>query len=174
MADQPGKKKRGTYYTPAVGIREMAGVVKTEETYLDRYVGTADALVMAGVIAMDLLPGQPGRPVANAAYRPEGVKPVKGFWHRAPGYMTVFRNPSGKFRVEIVVSEDERLRRMTAAQPTHCVKEDLPAVAAPSLRARRSLPLGWAVLAGAGLSSLRPQMAPTRQQLALVASGPPR
>ncbi len=53
-------------------IQFAPGVVLTRTCSTDEYVGTADALVAAGVCRQDQLPGQPGRGKTMCTYFPDG------------------------------------------------------------------------------------------------------
>lgn len=104
-------RTRGTYYQPAAEIRSVPGVVKVEcDSRIDVYTGTADALVAAGIAPLCLFPGQPGIAATTASYRP-ACTVASGAWYSTPGYMSIFRNPSGSFRVVLTVSIEEQERR---------------------------------------------------------------
>lgn len=123
---------RGNYYTPPAEIRAVPGVKVTSGSHyrLDFYVGTADALAATGLITVDMLPGQPARPLSKACYRPTGDRPPRPEWvatwsdsplcpwDRVPGHMEIFRNVNGStFRIALVVSLEEQRRRRQLSEP---------------------------------------------------------
>lgn len=112
MSDHQSAKPRGHYYTPATVIKLVAGVVKQECPNSNVYTGTADALVASGLVALDLLPGQPGRPTTTINLRPSGVKREQGeCWHQLRGYTQIYRKLNSEFRIVVRVSRDEQERR---------------------------------------------------------------
>lgn len=114
MADVTIKKPCGNYYTPPTAIKEdVPGLTTKKGEYrADFYSGTAQTLVTAGLLTLDMLPGQPGRNVVSAAYRPIGGARVDGeLWDEVPGYMTVTRGASGRVQLYLTVSREEQARR---------------------------------------------------------------
>ena len=116
MADPATKKARGprgNYYTPPTAIKDVLGLTAKKGEYSDDfYSGSAEAIVAAGLLSMDLLPGQPGRNAASVAYRPVGGARMNDeHWHEVPGYLHVSRGGSGRFQVLLTLSREERARR---------------------------------------------------------------
>ena len=106
------RKPRGKYYVPAAHLAPVDGVQKGPGAYwwCDSYSGPADALAASGILPRELMPGEPGAPLASATYRPQGV-PVHKRQHLTPGYVQAFRRPNGTVRVELTVSVEEQERR---------------------------------------------------------------
>lgn len=110
-----GSNPRGRYYLPAASIEATDGVQKEcRNHWTDQYTGTAEALAASGIIALELMPGQPGAPTFSAAYRPQGVPKSPDGWYLTPGYIEVFRSAAGHLRVRLTVSAEEQARREAA------------------------------------------------------------
>jgi len=88
----------------------LVGVRRRENGCLDDYVGTAEALVAAGIIDMHLLPGQPGMPKIRIRFHGKKQRHVST---RFPNLFMVTRE-GAKFRVQKRVSEEEKERREAA------------------------------------------------------------
>jgi len=110
----PHRGKR-QYYTPAAAILDVPGVSKEVGDWVfDCYVGSAQALVQAGLASLDMFPGQPGRPLTSATYAPSGCDLTK--YRHTPGYLTIFRRADGNFRIQLTVSAEEQARRAAAGK----------------------------------------------------------
>lgn len=77
-------------------------------TYAESFTGTAEALVAAGIVRPDQLPGAPGNPKTMVTYR-DGVR-AKGSRIRGPGHLQVFKIGQ-RFRVVICLAAQEAERR---------------------------------------------------------------
>jgi hypothetical protein len=80
----------------------------------DVYFGTAAALIAAGLVTLDQLPGQPGRPFSTVFYRRgEQVEPVRRFdtGPESQDWMKVTRIDSDRYCVDVGLPKDERTRR---------------------------------------------------------------
>lgn len=113
-----GCKPRGAYYTPAARIEMVPGLSLAtpkrrnwNSAFADTYCGKPEALAASGIIARELLPGEPGAPACAASYRPAGVKKGPDGWHRTPGYIQITRLSGGLVRAVLTVSEAEQARR---------------------------------------------------------------
>lgn len=84
-------------------------------TNADRYRGRAAALVQAGLVAWNQLPGQPGCPTKTAAsFLPDGQPMPRAHcrpWSLVPGSRRVLRLSAGRYEVLVAVSEEEQKRR---------------------------------------------------------------
>lgn len=76
----------------------------------DIYTGKASALVAAGLVRVEDLPGQTGRPAKSVTYLACGKQAVVGGQHNAgdvPGYRSIRLTGRDHYRIEVRVSEDE-------------------------------------------------------------------
>lgn len=89
---------------------ELVGVRRRESLCCDEYLGTAEALVAAGIIDMHLLPGQPGQPKTRVRFNGGKQRHVS---RKFPDLYMVTRE-GAKFRVQKRVSEAEYERRRAA------------------------------------------------------------
>lgn len=84
-------------------------------TNADRYRGSAAALVQAGLVAWDQLPGQPGCATKTAAsFLPDGQPMPRMYcrpWSLVPGSRRVQRLSADRYEVLVAVSEEEQKRR---------------------------------------------------------------
>jgi hypothetical protein len=135
--------------------------------YFDTYIGTAAALVLAGIVRQDQLPGQPGRGAMSAAYLADGSPKKRGstLCVSLPGTLRIVRTGADRFRVTLAVSEPEQQQRSHVAALQRARRMELelaphvePAAAvivdppAPLPRRRGHLLLVWSAptsLAGA-------------------------
>lgn len=116
----PSTHRKGRWYAPPAALDRAAHLkVPLKPSWsgivggrIDRYHGTAEQLAEAGLLPLDMFPGQPGLPLARVAYRPMGATGGEG-WCYTPGYMEVYRNPSGTFTINLTVSHEEQERRAT-------------------------------------------------------------
>lgn len=81
----------------------------------DWWSGSAAALMAKGVVAMESLPGQPGRNKCAVTIRPSAGRQGAPNLQCTPGYTQIYRSGSG-FRVQITVALDEQARRRDAAK----------------------------------------------------------
>jgi hypothetical protein len=85
----------------------------------DEYVGTAQALVAAGLVRLDQLPGTAGLPKTIVRIRPDGAH-VTGALHankreaRLPGAKWVERR-GHRFSVTVLLSDEARVQRRRAS-----------------------------------------------------------
>lgn len=93
--------------------------VDTSCWWSNSYQGTAEALVAAGLVRFDQLPGQPGRGKTIARYLPDGTmlptrtRPsLASEFH--PGFVRIFKVSARQYRVDINVDEAEQKRRSAA------------------------------------------------------------
>lgn len=94
---------------------------KRENTWFDEYVGSADALAAAGLVRLDQLSGMPGMRKVRVAILPDGALQTGAHTanHRAarlPGARWIERASASSYRVNVVVTEDERQRRRAAEE----------------------------------------------------------
>lgn len=102
---------RPNFYEPASVIREVPGVRRRViDGERDSFVGGAEALIATGILTADMLPGQPGRPVSSATYRPHGAG-----W-RDPGVLHITVVGADRYRVVLGVPLEERERRERTAE----------------------------------------------------------
>lgn len=104
------KKPRGHFYDPPEKIELVDGLSRTEDGERWVFVGTPEAVVAAGIVPMQLLPGQPGQPTHSVTLRPRGVR-SSGPVHRTPGFVKIFRKLDGRLRVVLNMSAEERDKR---------------------------------------------------------------
>lgn len=100
------------------------GVVLERLPFAHIYTGTAGALVAAGLVTLDQLPGQPGRPAHSVTYRdgePATHRPGRG---RPAGYMRIYRTRQG-FRVYVAIPSEARLEQTVPVRPNEGGKSAL-------------------------------------------------
>lgn len=99
----------------------IAGVTLAKYPSGDRFTGPIDALIAAGIITAEQIPGQPGMPKVSATFY-EGVL-CKARSNRAPrnlGYMQICRPATGKkVTVLIGISAEEEARRRVVLNAEH-------------------------------------------------------
>lgn len=121
-ANRKATKDKPNFYNPTAAIRLSKGVVQEpwEEkprpgdcAERDFYVGTAEALVEAGVVpSLDMFPGQPGRGGSTSTFRPAAATGSSRGAPLVPGHLRIGKLPGGtRFRVGITVSVEEQQRR---------------------------------------------------------------
>ncbi|MBN9425656.1 MAG: hypothetical protein J0H09_04035 [Burkholderiales bacterium] len=98
---------------------EQAGAADVQVVYRtarsDVYVGTAQALIAAGIIAAEQLP-KPGTHMAS--YLPDGRRSGRGTAKGAynlEGFRRVSPRAKGRYQVVVTVSEEEQKRRQAEA-----------------------------------------------------------
>jgi hypothetical protein len=80
----------------------------------DVYSGSADALIAAGLVTPEQLPGQPGNGSSMVSFYPDGTRVPRGsnYACKRPGYKQIRRvGKSGSFHVLVRQSEEEHERR---------------------------------------------------------------
>lgn len=149
---------------PLPAIEVAPGVVRhTDCHWFDEFVGTAAALVAAGLLAPDQFPGMPGMRKTIVTILPDGSvfagaptanKPAAT---RAAGAKMVRKGPGRKYRVWVVLSEAEESARLQAAQARRADHDAklyamprprplvlvVPSRQAAALERRRQLRLAW-------------------------------
>ena len=93
-----------------------SGVKKREYVTGDEYTGTAQALVDAGLVRADQLPGKPGMRKVQVTILPDGTLPsgAPTANHRGactPGARCIKRTSASSYQVQIFVSKEEAVRR---------------------------------------------------------------
>lgn len=81
------------------------GVVKRTCIWWDEFVGTAEALIAAGLVAETQLPGQPGRPKVSVSLSADGTR--IGGPGSPPWAKRIQKDPRHKFTVQVSISEHE-------------------------------------------------------------------
>lgn len=121
MANAKSSNRRPRhYYTPG-RIESVAGVEHKPipskpgiwVSYIDLYVGDADALERSGLLRRDMLPTPPSYSIA---WRPNGMREESESWCQVPGYMEIRRHPSGRYHVQLTVSRQEQEERRSVFQ----------------------------------------------------------
>ncbi len=127
----------------------MAGVeVDVSDPPFDRYTGSAEALIRAGIITAEQLP----KPGSNqASFLPDGRRAYQGIAKNSrysEGYRRVIRRPKERYLVEVTVSEEEQKRRWAeapeVARPLHSNVIPFPlerSKARPVVMAGRVIPM---------------------------------
>lgn len=90
------------------------GVLLVRAICSDDYTGTAEALLAAGLVRVDQLPGQPGNGLTMVSFHADGTRVPKGHPNacKAVGYLKVCRASTRLLRVEKTIGEEEyRARR---------------------------------------------------------------
>lgn len=88
--------------------------VDTSPLWGNIYQGTAEALIAAGLVRFDQLPGQPGRGKTVATYLPDGTMlPIRNNRSSSsePGLVTIHKASARQYRVSVCVDEAEHERR---------------------------------------------------------------
>lgn len=103
------------------------GVKRFEEGRYDRYIGTADALIAAGLVESHQLPGQLGNGKCMVSFLPDGSRIRKGSTAgHTPGSLRV-RRCGKKFEVTVVVDDrvrEERHAKLLAAHERESAYEE--------------------------------------------------
>lgn len=112
----PGRSRPGWKWRPYA-----EGVERLHLWHSDCYRGTADALVAAGLVKREFLPGQPGMRKRTVRIRPDGT-PVGESSRRTSdvrsvaGSVRIERTSSARLDVSITVDDDTAERRHKAMQ----------------------------------------------------------
>ncbi len=95
-----------------------SGVMKTALVWADRYAGTGAALVAAGLVRADQLPGQPGMGKTKVSISPNGavLRARDSPGAKEPGAKLIERTGKGQYELLVRVSADEEERRREADQ----------------------------------------------------------
>lgn len=109
VSSRKGKPK-GRFYDPPAAIRAVPSLLRKEEGNTTVFIGSAEAVVAAGLLPMHLLPGQPGQPTNSVSLRPRGARTAKSVG-KEPGFVKVYRLPDGRLRVVLNVDAEELARR---------------------------------------------------------------
>ena len=112
--------------------REIHQGVQVARTfrYFDRYTGTPQALIAAGLVAADELPGAPGcgkmvTTVRAGGRVPPGKRPrCDGLPRFTPGYKVIRKVREDRFVVELTVSHAEQARRLAERQHQQDLRSD--------------------------------------------------
>lgn len=92
------------------------GVTRRQESSFAIYTGTADALVLAGVVELGMLPGQPGNNRGMCCFDGDGTQRQRGSPARMPGYKQIVAKTSGRgtyYELRLLLSP-ERLEAIKA------------------------------------------------------------
>lgn len=92
------------------------GVRKEEFPWYDSYTGTALALVAAGLVRQDRLPGKPGMRKTKVTILPDGSLPTGAPTAncpaaREPGAVSIYKKSKTAFTVHVIAPHAERERR---------------------------------------------------------------
>lgn len=95
----------------------LPGIGKREHHRFDEFVGSAEALIAAGLVREEQLPGQPGMRKGRVTIFPDGTIPsgaptANHNEARLPGARCIERVGAQKYSVRINVPEEERERRL--------------------------------------------------------------
>lgn len=95
------------------------GIQTRKGTWFDEHLGTAEDLVSAGLIRLDLLPGAAGMRKTRVSVRADGSAvlgpPTANCKDsRKPGASLIERASKSTFRVRVILAEDEKARRLAA------------------------------------------------------------
>ncbi len=113
----PGRSTPEEKWAPfAFGVRKM------EHTWFDEYIGTAEALVTAGIVPPGHFPGWPGMRKATVTILPDGTLPTGAptancRQAKEPGAKCVTRASRGKtatYSVNVRISDEEGEKRLQA------------------------------------------------------------
>ena len=123
----------------AAGTTDYAGygVECLEDIRHNLFIGTADALIAAGLIEQHQVPGQPGSGKTMAGFLPDGArgKQGSGSAKTIPGYKRIYKT-GRKFIIE-VRPDDDVVATREACQLAACKKENKVKDEARAWRAMR-------------------------------------
>ncbi|WP_394791511.1 hypothetical protein [Rhodoferax sp.] len=103
----------GSIVTDSALFSDTPGISISPRNYCDVYHGTAEALVVAGMIDATHLVPQKGRAIGHTAFLPSGEPcPHRVRAYREPGFKTVRQNDDGTICVEITVAKDVQSSRL--------------------------------------------------------------
>lgn len=97
---------------------DLGGALRARPAYIscDRYIGTADALVGAGLVRFDQLPGQPGVGKCQVTILADSTGSRKSLAMFDPGTKVIQKVSKSTYGISITVSPDEQERRWAAEQ----------------------------------------------------------
>lgn len=103
-----------------IQIAVAPGVVKTRRTLFDRYLGTPAALIAAGIVRVDQIPGPGKARLKTARWLPDGrlCAPGQTGWS-APGGLSVHLISLSRMDVLISVTDRERESREAEVKKAH-------------------------------------------------------
>lgn len=113
-------------------ILPVPGVRQEKEWWYDRYFGTADALIRAGIVEERMLPGQPDRNKVCVTLNGKRGQQAGG-----PGYIQIRRTGKNRFVVTKGLDQAERERRKAEQE----AKEEAGRAAQDEKARRDALPL---------------------------------
>lgn len=93
--------------------RDISGLVCEEGCYADTWTGTAEQLLMAGVITRDTLPGEPGNNKFSATYFDGKLVKRGSSYPCNENYLRITRYGRFLFVVRKGISKEEKRRRNT-------------------------------------------------------------
>lgn len=99
----------------------LPGIRKREHYRFDEYVGSAEALAVAGLVCIEQLPGQPGMRRGRVTIFPDGTIPsgaptANHSEARLPGARRIERVGARNYSIQINVPKEEQNRRLADAQ----------------------------------------------------------
>lgn len=107
-------------------LKHIAGNAIERDTsidWCDTYTGTADALIEAGLVRADQLPGLPGVNKTMRTFAPDGREARKGQnFRRFPGARRIVKRGQ-RFAVQVTVGPDEQARRRERYEKSLEVKQ---------------------------------------------------
>lgn len=101
-----------------LGHLRRALQVKLDDAMRDVYVGTAEQLVAAGLVATHQLPGQPGRGKTMVSLQLSGSRCSGESW-KLPGSISIRVASKGRYIVTLTVSKSEQDRRKAISNAKH-------------------------------------------------------
>lgn len=104
----------------------LPGITKSSTCSRDVFSGPADALVAAGLVALDELQPQEGRPHGVTAFLPGGepCPPSRRAW-REPGFRVIRLLDDGSYRLEVTVCKEvQAWRRKQKAAAEHEAEQE--------------------------------------------------
>ena len=109
----PGREYHHMDHTPALpNLRAL------QSDWVDEYVGTAEALIAAGLVRCGQLPGLPGGPKMRTTVLADGtVAKGSADWraHFKEGNKQITKVSKSTFRIAVTLSDSENQRRQTAS-----------------------------------------------------------
>ena len=112
----------------------LQGVEVEQFIWGDHYEGAAEALIAAGLVTAEQLPGAPGQNTTRVTFGPDGSKygrNVSNAARKLPGCKMVKRVGRLRFKVRVIASEAERERREVAQQAAGRQRHGLQQVITP-------------------------------------------
>lgn len=151
----PPQREERQYVQHAPGV--LLQVPLSYESRSDTFVGTAEALVNAGLVpTLDYFPGRPGNNVSQAKYRKDWSR-AKANWNDWGA--TIRKRGKAQFEVEIPVSDKERERRVAERKTRETEEKQADAALAQERRRLRQ----FASNAGKTAEEFRQEQAETAE-----------